>query len=357
MNLSLIFIRIFFGILTIFFMTAYMMGMAFTPTNAIVGITLGVLLIAMLIGFDILFKRFNLRSFNIVIIGLFIGYLVLIFNAILGFSSMPHFFSLPIIEMIKIALFLFGTYLGTIMMLRFSDEFYISIPFVKFSATKDKKKDLILDLSSLYDPRLIDLCSSGLVDHQVVLPRFLLKELYALVEAENEINKAKARKCIEVVKNLEEIPHFGLRYNDTDFPEITNFTNKLLRLARLIDANILTTELNQEHGDHVDEIRLINIHKLANTLKPIMQTGEIIKIKVQRYGKGIGQGVGYLEDGTMVVINGGGDYIGKTTSVQVISVKHTLTGTGPGRMIFCNALEEGEEEETSYIEENDYFEE
>ncbi len=147
MNVSLAFMRVFFLILSIFFMTTFMVS---SPTgalhiNAVVGVVLGIVFGFVLIGFDLAFKRFNLRSFNIVVIGIFIGYLmgqalVLIFDAVLDISRVSIILQPQTLEIIKIALFLFGTYLGTIMTLRASDELYVSIPFVKFAPYCRKEK-------------------------------------------------------------------------------------------------------------------------------------------------------------------------------------------------------------------------
>ncbi|HEY5259364.1 MAG TPA: hypothetical protein VIJ46_01870 [Rhabdochlamydiaceae bacterium] len=343
MNISLAFTRIFFLGLSIFFITTFMLssqtGTVFS--NALWGVGLGALFSLMLFGFDTLFRRFNLRSFNIAIIGLFIGYLmgqalVLVFDVILDLSSISIALQPQTLEIIKICLFLFGIYLGAIMTLRGADEVYVSIPFVRFAPTAHKKKDLLVDVSVLADARIIDLSSSGLLDHQLIIPRFLMKELYAQAETGDEASRSKARRCLDVVKKLEAVPHLELRFNDTDFPEVKESMGKLVRLARLLDANILTADISRVQMASVEGIRIINIHSLSNALKPLMQTGEFIKIKIQRYGKEPRQGVGYLEDGTMVVVNGGGNFIGEVIDTQVLSVKHTSSG----RMIFCNACDD-----------------
>ena len=343
MNVALAFTRLLFVILSIFFITTYMIAGSggYTLNNFLIGIGAGLLLGMALIGFDLLFKRFNLRSFNIAIIGIFIGFLmgealVLVLKAILDISSASINLNPKSLEIIQIVLFLFGVYLGTIMTLRASDEIYVSIPFVKFSPQAQKKKDLVLDASALGDARIIDLAASGLVDHHLVLPRFLLKELYAQSEVGDEMSRNKARRSLEVVKKLEQTQDLEMRYNDTDFPEVKDPMSKLVRLARLLDANILTADISRVQISAIEGIRIINIHSLSNSLKPLMQAGEKIKIKIQRYGKEPRQGVGYLEDGTMVVVNGGGTFIGETIDALVLSVKHTSSG----RMIFCNAMDE-----------------
>lgn len=342
MNLSLAFTRILFVILSIFFMIVYKVTGrdGYTGYNFIQGLIAGAILAGLLIGFDLLFRRFNLRAFNTAIVGLFVGYLmgqalVLILGAILVISAASVHLPPETIEILKISLFLFGLYLGSLMTLKAADELYVTVPFVKFTPTTHNKKDLLLDSSVLSDARIIDLAGSGVVDNHLVIPRFLIKELYAQGELSDEVTKTKAKRALDVAKKLEAIPDLALRYNDTDFPDIKDPMSKLTRLARLIDANILTADISKVQTATIEGVRIINIHSLSNSLKPLMQAGEQIRIKIQRYGKEPRQGIGYLEDGTMVVVNGGGQYIGETIDAQVLSVKHTSSG----RMIFCNAAD------------------
>ncbi len=343
MNLALRLTRFLFMGLCVFFLTFYMVSgpEGYSAQKFGTGILLGLCLGSLLIGFDLLFKRFNLRSFNIAVLGLFFGYLMgialdLIFSAVLEISSASIHLSLPTLEIIKISLFLFGIYLGTLITLRSSDEIYVSLPFVRFSALAIKKKDLILDGSVLFDARIIDLAASGLLDSHLILPRFLLKDLYATAEASDEHVRIKAKRSLDIVRKMEEMGTLEMRYNDTDFPEVKDPLNKLIRLARLTDANILTADVSQIQIPTIEGLRFINIHDLSKALKPLMQTGENIKIKIQRFGKEPRQGVGYLDDGTMVVVNGGGEFIGEIIEAKVLSVKHTTSG----RMVFCNALTE-----------------
>ncbi|PIS03044.1 MAG: hypothetical protein COT85_03175 [Chlamydiae bacterium CG10_big_fil_rev_8_21_14_0_10_42_34] len=343
MNLALAFTRTLFMILSIFFMTTYTISGSdgYTHANLMLGIGLGVTLGLALIAFDLLFKRFNLRAFNIAIIGLFVGYLmgqalVLILSSVLDISAASIHINPKVLEVIKIALFLFGIYLGTLMTLRASDELSISVPFVRFTPSAHRKKDLLIDHSILSDARILDLAGSGIFDHHLIVPRFLIKELYIQAETNDESTRSKAKRSLDMVKKLEALPDLDLRFNDTDFPEIKEPMGKMVRLARLLDANIITADLSRMQMAAIEGVRVINIHTLSTALKPLMQAGEHIKIKIQRYGKEPRQGVGYLEDGTMVVVNGGGEYIGETIDAKVLSVKHTTSG----RMIFCNAKDE-----------------
>jgi uncharacterized protein YacL len=175
-----------------------------------------------------------------------------------------------------------------------------------------------------------------MIDHHLVLPRFLIKDLYIQAEAQDEVSRSKAKRSLEIAKKLEAVPGLDLRYNDTDFPDVKDPMSKMVRLARLLDANIITADISRVQMAAIEGVRVINLHTLSNALKPLMQAGEHIKIKIQRYGKEPRQGIGYLEDGTMVVVNGGGEYIGEVIDAKVLSVKHTTSG----RMIFCNAQDE-----------------
>lgn len=339
MSLSLSFIRILFVVICVIFSfsfaTQYLEG-GVTLLNGAVGLLGGLVLAGLFMGFDVLLKRFNLKLFNTSIVGLFCGYLMgeAILYTLTGATGIQLTGSLM---PIRFLIFLVCAYLGMVMAARSAEELHISIPFVEFKHMSHKKKDILVDISILTDPRIIDLASSGMLDHHLIIPRFALKELYAIAESADEASKAKARRSLEVVKKLEAIPTLDLRYVDTDFPDIKDPMTKLFRLARFLDTNIITSDINRVQQSSIEGVRIINIHLLSNALKPLTQTGEYLTIKIQRYGKEARQGVGYLDDGTMVVVNGGAEFIGETIRAQVLSVKHTSSG----RMIFCNTCEEG----------------
>jgi uncharacterized protein YacL len=343
MNISISFIRILFFCLCILFFTTYTTARAPNDANpylhVVIGIVLGLLFGFLVISLDKLFKRFNLRVFNIAVLGLFFGYLMgeairLIFQAIVDTSTL--YISSETNLLIRSCIFLFSIYFGMAMTARACDELYVSIPFIKFKPSSHKKKDILIDSSLLVDSRIIDLATSGLLDHHLLMPRFILKELYEFAENSDEAIRVKARRCLDVIKKLENIPTLDLRYVDTDFPEIKDSMSKLVRLARLLDANIITADNNRVQQSTIEGVRVINIHTLSNALKPITQAGEYLTIKIHRYGKEPRQGVGYLDDGTMVVVNGGAEYIGDAVRAQVLSVKHTSSG----RMIFSNVIED-----------------
>lgn len=345
MHLAIIFSRILFAILSLFFMTMYMMSHQTYSIGMqlLLGVCLGGTFTLLLFAFEFLFKRCSLRIFNIATIGLFSGYFlgkafVLVFDTVVHTTSLSVTLNAPVIELLRISLYLTSLYLGTLLAFRFSDEFHLSIPFIKFSHSVHKKKDLLLDLAVLSDGRILDFCSHGILNNQLVIPKFLVKELKENLESTDEVVKSKARRSLEILKKLETMPSLHLRFNETDFPEANDIFQKMIKLARHLEANVLTADHNRTHTPASDEILFINFYALSNSLKPLTPAGETITIKIQRHGKEPKQGVGYLEDGTMVVVNNGGEYVGEVIDTQVISVKQTTAG----RIIFTNALiEEG----------------
>jgi uncharacterized protein YacL len=319
-----------------------------SPMKAVLGLFLGISLSFVLFGIEFLFKRSNLRMFNIATIGLFSGYLLgksvnMILETIIHTTSLAATLSNPLSEIIKISIYLVSLYLTTILAFRFSDEFHITIPFIKFSQSIHRKKDLILDMFVLSDSRILDFCSHGILNNQIIVPSFIVRELKANFDSSDEAIKGRSKKTLDILKKLENMPGLNLRYSETDFPEIKDISIKTLRLARLLEANILTADTSRTHTPASEEVLYINFYAISNSLKPITPPGETISIKIQRYGKEPRQGVGYLEDGTMVVVNNGGDYIGEVIETQVISVKQTTAG----RIIFTNALVE---ENSNYYE-------
>lgn len=342
MKFSHSFTRIFFLLIAISFATTFVVGIAPTASLAVdvgIGLTFGGILGGVFLYLENTLNRSNLLAFNVRLLGLTVGYLMgLITLAILNAALSINQITLPlsIYSLVQGIIFLSCMYTGLMVTVRSSEEIYVSIPFVRFQPTSDQKKDVLIDASVLADTRIIDLSSSGILDHHLVLPRFILKELQEMTESEDETIRSKARRCLEVIKKLEALPSLCLRYSESDFPEIRDPMSKLVRLARLLDANILTADISRVQESSIEGIRVINIHSLSNFLKPLTQAGEYLKIKIQRYGKEERQGVGYLDDGTMVVVNGGAEFIGETIKALVLSVKHTSSG----RMIFCNATEE-----------------
>ncbi|MFA6916651.1 MAG: hypothetical protein WC222_09660 [Parachlamydiales bacterium] len=343
MNISLPFLRaslVFISILIGSSVSASIASSNELPAYILIGGISGLFFALLLIGLEILVKKTaTLRGYNVLTIGLLFGILLgTTIQGLLGviLTSTNFALSPQITAVLHAVIYLASCYFAVILTAQASQELYISIPFLKFKPTTPAKKDLLLDISVLHDPRLIDLAASGLLDNLVLLPNFIVKELQEQCEDnEDDIVRTRARRSLEVIDKLEALPHLNLRYTDVDFHEIKDPITHLARVARHLDCNILTADINRVQQANIEGLRIVNIHSLSNALKPLTQTGEYMGIKIQRYGKEARQGVGYLDDGTMVVVNGGAAFIGDTIRTQVLSVKHTSSG----RMIFCNALD------------------
>lgn len=351
MQLSIAFVRLVFVMLSVFFFTAYASNSTTdnNPWVLIIGISVGLIFAGFVIGLDFFCKKFNLRSFNLAALGLFLGYLMAeAVVTLLNSALRAQILVLPqeAATLAKIAIYLFTAYFGMVLTARASDELYMSIPFIRFKRTQQKRRDILLDLSILSDPRLIDLANSGLLDQQLLVPRFALLDLQIQSENDDENIKAKAKKCLETLKKLESLPELELRYVDDNSLDLKDYQAKLNYLARQLDANILTADINKIQQSEIEGLKVININFLSHALKPLTSAGEFIHIKIQRYGKEPRQGVGYLDDGTMVVVNGAAEFIGASVKAVVLSIKHTASG----RMIFCNACEEGAEKESCDLE-------
>ncbi len=296
-------------------------------------------------------KKYTLRTFNTALAGLMIG---LVIGSILVMSVKAVLNTLlPSFEMANgmlLGVYLASIYLGIVLTFSSAESWWLSIPFVRLApASQTNKKDILVDLSALEDSRLIELARSGLLDHQLVIPTFIVKEIQKSMESADELTRNRGRKCYEHLKRLESLPDLGLQIKEFHFQnkeqDFEELAANLTKAAKLIQGYILTSQEPSALRSE-DAVVTINIEAIAASLKPGAQRGEVLGIKIQRLGKEPKQGVGYLEDGTMVVVNGGGEFLGQTIRTQVLSQKYSSSG----KIIFCNAIVSGEEKRTNGIE-------
>lgn len=279
-------------------------------------------LVTLLYASDFICNR--LLVFNKFALGLLSG--AFMGNALVKFiEKMPEIGTVPIAitPLGTLTLYLVCSFFGIKLAFRASQELAISIPFIRFSSAAQKTRGVIVDQSALEDPRLIELCRSGILDHRLAVPRFLLKEIRASPTAH------------ETLKQLENLQGLSLKIHDGECSVTKSSIEKIFNLCLQYESDLLTTDSSLEDS----EVNVINLHRIASAMKPLKRSGETVTIKVQRPGKESDQGVGYLEDGTMVVINGGRDFIGQTVETNLISIKHT----GAGRILFCGIKDEEEE--------------
>ncbi|MBI3976861.1 MAG: TRAM domain-containing protein [Chloroflexi bacterium] len=189
----------------------------------------------------------------------------------------------------------------------------------------------LLDTSAIIDGRIADVVAAGFVQSLVVVPRFVLEEVQHIADSPDLTRRNRGRRGLDVLNQLRKIPSAGIEISDVDFDDAHDVDAKLIRLARQIHAAIITTDYNLNRVAELQGIRVLNLNELANAVRSIVLPGEEMAVKIIQEGKEIGQGVGYLDDGTMVVVEGGRRFLNSRLDVTVTRVLQTVAG----RMIFA----------------------
>ncbi|MBS0655768.1 MAG: hypothetical protein JSR46_08325 [Verrucomicrobia bacterium] len=243
---------------------------------------------------------------------------------------------------LMVVAFFASVYLGIMLISTSAERWWLNIPFIRLAPAEQRKtREIIVDLAAIEDTRLIELARTGLLDHLLVVPTFIVKEIQKSLESPDEVTRTRGRKCHEHLKRLECLPQLGLTIKEFHFHDSEDLATRLTRAAKLTQAYLLTSQDVFSLKGEEDFVTTINLETISIALKPGAQRGEALSIKIQRLGKEPKQGVGYLEDGTMVVVNGGGEHLGQTIRTQVLSQKYSSSG----KIIFCNAVT-GDEKRT-----------
>jgi uncharacterized protein YacL len=189
----------------------------------------------------------------------------------------------------------------------------------------------ILDTSVIIDGRIADVCETGFLDGDLVIPQFVLKELQAIADSSEPTKRTRGRRGLDILNKIKKQAYVKIIIDDTDYPSIKEVDQKLIQMGKETGNAILTNDFNLNKVAEVQSIQVLNINQLANSLKPIVLPGETMKVPILKEGKEHSQGVAYLDDGTMVVVDNGRKHIGRTVEVTVTSVLQTTAG----RMIFA----------------------
>ncbi|QDS89399.1 putative PIN and TRAM-domain containing protein precursor [Rosistilla ulvae] len=223
-------------------------------------------------------------------------------------------------------------YICISLLLQTKDDFRFIIPYVEFVREVKGFKPLILDTSVVIDGRIEDLVSTGIFDNQLIMPRFALSELQGIADSSDKLRRARGRRGLDVLNRLRANDAVDLQIFDRDLPEFAGqaVDLKLVLLAKHLEGKVVTGDFNLNKVAKIHNVPVINLNEIANSLKPMYLPGEQFQLKVIKAGEGQDQGIGYLEDGTMVVVEGGRDKIAKELMVTVTSTLQTSAG----RMIF-----------------------
>src|SRR5580698_8754560 len=286
----------------------------------VIGFGVGGLCIAV----DEMLKGFSLRAFSAATFGLFLGSLV---AGLIDRSGLFADADDPQRRVVRMGLFLCFGYLGMVLAMRSNKEdFSLIIPYVRFAPQTKPQNLLLLDTSVIIDGRIADLLEANFIEGTLVVPRFVLHELQKIADSNDPVIRARGRRGLEMLTRLQQNKRNEVKIHDADFPEEREVDAKLVRLARALGAKLYTNDYNLGKVAELQSVAHINLNELATALKPVILPGEVLSLRVVREGKDKGQGIGYLNDGTMVVINQAQALIGQQVSVKVLS--HLQTGAG-----------------------------
>jgi len=220
------------------------------------------------------------------------------------------------------------SFLSVLTILHVKDDFKFVIPFVELKREKGGSKPILLDTSAIIDGRIADLIDTKVIDTQVVVPRFVLNELQQVADSQDKLKRNRGRRGLDILNRLRKGK--GVDVQEVEMPDIQGVDAKLVKLAKTLDARIVTTDFNLNKVAQVQGVEVINVNDVAGALRPVVLQGEKLTIKVIRTGESPGQGVGYLDDGTMVVAEECASKIGQQVELTVTNVLQTSAG----RLIF-----------------------
>ncbi|MBU0633674.1 MAG: TRAM domain-containing protein [Candidatus Omnitrophica bacterium] len=330
--MTIFFVRSFFILISM--LVGYQIGALLFEkeiSGAVGGLIAGFIVSGVIILIERGMRRISVRGLSSAVFGLIFGLLAakLLTDAVM---------LLPVDEATarttRVVFTLVLCYLGMIIAIRGRDEFNLIIPYVKFQRQDQCQQAIILDTSVIIDGRIIDIAQTNFLEGRFIIPRFVLKELQQIADSSDPLKRNRGRRGLDILNKMQKTNHIVLRIHDEDFPEISDVDAKLLKLAKVLDAKIFTNDFNLNKVAELEGISVLNINELANALKQIVLPGEVLEVKVVKDGKEHDQGIAYLEDGTMVVVEDARRLIGQILNVSVTSVLQTSAG----RMIFGKIL-------------------
>jgi uncharacterized protein YacL len=292
---------------------------------------LGVLVVAAgVLAADIAIRRKRLDTITAVyfgtIIGLFLTYVLqLALSPLIAGNVWRE-------NWIQLALATVVCYSCISVLLQTKDDFRFIIPYVEFAKEVKGLKPYVLDTSVVIDGRIADLVETRVVDNQLIMPQFVISELQAIADSGDKLRRNRGRRGLDILNRLRSDPKVDLMIHDRDLPEFAGqpVDQKLVLLAKHLEGKVVTNDYNLNKVAKLHNVGVINLNDISNALKPVFLPGETVEVRIVKYGEEPGQGVGYLEDGTMVVIEGGRDHVNNHVSAVVTSVLQTSAG----RMVF-----------------------
>ncbi len=297
--------------------------------GGLIGMIIGFGFGGLMIAVDEMLKGFSLRAFSATTFGLLLGIAV---AALIDRSGLFDTVDEPTRLLVRLSLFLSFSYIGMVLAMRSNKEdFSLIIPYVRFAPRNKPDNLLLLDTSVIIDGRIADLIQANFVEGIIVVPRFVLHELQQIADSSDPIKRARGRRGLEILNNIQRNPRNEFKIHDGDFTDEKDVDAKLIRLARNLGAKLFTNDYNLSKVAELQNVNFVNMHDVAKSLRSILLPGELLSLRIVREGKDKGQGIGYLPDGTMVVVNNGQPHVGKQVLVHVQSSLQT----GAGVIVFA----------------------
>lgn len=290
----------------------------------------GVLLIAFaVIALDMLFPRKRIEVISAIYFGLLIG---VIFTNLLSLAMEPFLTGVPLKSYVVLGILIVMCYACVSLLLQTKDDFRFVIPYVEFARDFKGIKPLILDTSSVIDGRLAELVETNIIDSRLVMPRFVLLELQSIADSSDKLKRVRGRRGLDILNRLRSNAKVDFLMFDNELAEFEGqpVDMKLVLLTKHLDGKLVTGDFNLNKVAKLHNVVVVDLNQVASALRPQYLPGESFQIRIVKPGEGQDQGVGYLDDGTMVVIEGGRDKITQTVQVAVTSTLQTQAG----RMIF-----------------------
>jgi uncharacterized protein YacL len=203
----------------------------------------------------------------------------------------------------------------------------------------------ILDTSVIIDGRIADICDAGFIQGTLLVPRFVLEELQYIADSPDSLKRSRGRRGLDVLNRMQKSTGINIEVSEHDFPKIKAVDAKLVAMAKKLCGNIVTNDFNLNKVAELQGVKILNVNQLANAVKPVVLPGEMMTVKIVKDGKEPGQGVAYLDDGTMIIVDNAHKYQGYSVTVTVTSVLQTTAG----RMIFSEFKEIIAERESSAV--------
>ncbi|MFO0013699.1 MAG: PIN/TRAM domain-containing protein [Planctomycetota bacterium] len=291
----------------------------------------GVLLIAFaVIAIDMLFPKKRIEVISAIYFGLLIG---VIFTNLLTLAMEPFLAGKSYASYVSLGTLTIMCYACVSLLLQTKDDFRFVIPYVEFARDFKGIKPLILDTSSVIDGRLAELIETSIIDSRLVMPRFVLMELQSIADSSDKLKRVRGRRGLDILNRLRSNDKVDFLMYDNDLPEFEGqpVDMKLVLLAKHLDGKLVTGDFNLNKVAKLHNVVVIDLNQVASALRPQYLPGESFQIRIVKPGEGQDQGIGYLDDGTMVVVEGGRDKISQTVQVAVTSTLQTQAG----RMIFA----------------------